>query len=108
LAQQRRQFCQQRSLDCGGTITKKNDITDNFTDATESMTDVDDVNLCFILTLLYARVQELTSSYFVQSELNSLIQQDQSICKYYKRKRLGLDRREYPQWSVPFFVSSSK
>jgi hypothetical protein len=81
------------------SITSKNDIMDEVMEETESMSDVDDVDLCFILTLLYAIVQELTSSYFVQSELNSPKQQDQSACKYYKRKRLGLARRVYPQWS---------
>ena len=81
------------------SITNENDIVDEVMEDTESMTDVDDVDLCFILTLLYASVQELTSSHFVQSELNSPKQQDQSACEYYKRKRLELARRVYPQWS---------
>ena len=47
---------------------------DEFMEDTESMTDVDDGDLCFILTMLHASLQKLTHTHGLPQELDTLLQ----------------------------------
>ena len=68
-------------------------------DETESFSDIDEADLCFILTILHDSLQKLTNTHVRQQELDAMLQRVQSARQYYKGKKQGLTNKLYPAWS---------